>query len=88
MVESPAVPVEVVVYSKPRCRLCDELKTKLQRLRLRVPFEWREVNILENPAAYQAYQDEIPVVFVNGKKAFKFYLDEKQFLKQLGHAQR
>ena len=75
--------IEVVVYSKPGCCLCEELKATLERLRAGYPFSLREVNILEDCEAYQKFKEEIPVVFINGKKAFKYYLDEEQFLKGL-----
>ena len=74
---------EVVVYSKPGCCLCDEVKEKLKRLQASHAFNLREVNILEESEAHQRFKEEIPVVFINGMKAFKYYLDEKQFLKRL-----
>ncbi len=74
---------EVVLYTKPGCCLCDEVKQKLQSLQLRQTFNFREVNILENQEAYTQFKDEIPVVFVDGKKAFKYHLDEREFLKRL-----
>ena len=74
---------EVVVYSKPGCCLCDEVKEKLKRLQASHAFNLREVNILEDPEAQRKFKEEIPVVFINGKKAFKYRLDEKQFLKKL-----
>ena len=77
---------QVVVYSKPDCGLCDELKAQLQRLQRVHPFEWREVNILENAVAYEKFKEEIPVVFIDGKKAFKYHLDEEEFLKRLRRA--
>ncbi len=75
--------VEVVVYSKPDCCLCDELKQQLQRLGTQHRFDLREVNILEDQQAFERYKDQIPVVFINGRKAFKYRLDEKEFLKRL-----
>ena len=76
--------IEVVVYSKPGCCLCDEVKEKLEVLKGSHAFNWREVNILEDPEAHQKFKEEIPVVFINGKKAFKYNLDEEKFLKRLG----
>ncbi|HKS97500.1 MAG TPA: glutaredoxin family protein [Terriglobia bacterium] len=73
----------VVLYSKPDCCLCDELKTQLARLQKQQPFEWREVNILEDREAFEQFKDEIPVVFINGRKAFKYHLDEREFLRRL-----
>ena len=75
--------VEVVVYSKPGCCLCDELKQQLQRLGAGQRFELRAVNILEDKQAFERFQEPIPVVFINGRKAFKYRLDEKEFLRRL-----
>ena len=75
---------DVVVYSKPGCCLCDEVKEKLEVLKRNHAFRLRIVNILEDSRAYQEFQKEIPVVFINGKKAFKYYLNEEQFLRKLG----
>ncbi len=75
--------LKVVVYSKPGCCLCDELKSQLRKLQQIHRFEWREVNILEDPEAFAKFKEEIPVVFVNGRKAFKYRLDENAFLKRL-----
>ena len=74
--------VEVLLITKPGCCLCDTVKAQLHRLRGVQPFELREVNILEDRAAYAKYHDEIPVVFINGRKAFKYHLDEKAFLRR------
>ncbi len=74
---------QVVLYSKPDCRLCDEARTRLQKLQEKHPFELREVNILEDRDAFEQFKNEIPVGLVNGKKAFKFHLDEKKFLRRL-----
>jgi glutaredoxin len=78
--------MDVVVYSKPGCCLCDEVKENLKRLQASYAFNLREVNILEDPEAHERFKEEIPVVFINGKKAFKYHLDEEQFLKKLQSA--
>jgi glutaredoxin len=74
---------EVVLYSKPECCLCDQAEGQLKRLQARHKFVLRKINILEDLAAYRAIKDEIPVIFVNGRKAFKYRLDEKQFVRLL-----
>ena len=75
--------IEIVLYSKPGCCLCDEVKAQLAKLRRGVPFDLREVNILEDPRTFEQFKEEIPVIFVNGKKAFKFHLDENDFLRRI-----
>lgn len=74
---------EVILFTKPGCCLCDTVKEQLGRLRATQAFELREVNILEDSDAYAKFSEEIPVVFVNGRKALKFRLDEKAFLRLL-----
>ncbi len=76
--------VDVVLYTKPGCCLCDVVKEQLGRLRATCAFELREVNILNDPEAHEKFKEEVPVVFIGGKKAFKYRLDEKQFIKKIG----
>ena len=42
-----------------------------------VPVTVREVDISQNPELSAAYGEQIPILFVNGRKAFKFRLTEK-----------
>jgi glutaredoxin len=67
----------VEIYSKPQCPLCDEAKEVLTRVRARIPFELREIDITRDDALFQLHQYDIPVVFVNGHRAFKHHLDER-----------
>lgn len=75
--------IEVIVYSKPGCHLCDEVKGQLSRLRRLYPFELREANIMNDPGSFEKFKEEIPVVFINGRKAFKYRLDEKEFARRM-----
>jgi glutaredoxin len=74
---------QVTVYSKPGCCLCEEVKRKLQSIQRAHPFELTEVNILDDPALFEKSKEDIPVVFVNGRQAFRYRLDEEKFLKLL-----
>jgi hypothetical protein len=59
----------------------------LQRIQAQYPFTLREVNIAEEAALLAKYETDIPVVFINGRKAFKYRLDAKKFIQRLQHAQ-
>ena len=74
---------EVIVYSRKECHLCDELKDKLRRLDDGRLFHWREVDIDADPELQRLYNEEVPVVFIDGRKAFKYRLDEREFLRKL-----
>jgi glutaredoxin len=73
----------VEIYSKAQCPLCDEAKEVLAEVRRRIPFELREVDITQDPALFEEYRYDIPVVFVNGHKAFKHHLDARLVEKRL-----
>ena len=74
---------EVVVYSRAGCHLCDVVKQQLEQLRGRADFTWREVDIDADPDLRQRYNEEVPVVFIDGRKAFKYHLNERDFLRRL-----
>ena len=42
-----------------------------------IPATVREVDISQDPGLAADYAEQIPVLFVNGRKAFKFRLTEK-----------
>jgi glutaredoxin len=74
---------EVVVYSRRGCHLCDVVKQTLTQLEGAVEFEWHEVDIDLNPELLQKYNEEVPVVLIDGRKAFKYRMEPDQFLKVL-----
>jgi glutaredoxin len=81
-VEDPSS-VDVLLYTRAGCHLCDEAKQLLRELQKKAPFEFREVDIDQDPELLKRYNEEVPVVFVHGKKAFKYRIDPGQFLKRL-----
>ena len=74
---------QVVLYSRKACHLCDQVKSTLTRLAPRGGFTWREVDIDSDPDLQQKFTDQVPVVFIDGKKAFKYHMDEDDFLRVL-----
>jgi glutaredoxin len=74
---------EVVVYSRNGCHLCDVVKETLSEAQGKADFAWREVDIDSDPQLTQEYNDQIPVVFIDGRKAFKYHMGEDQFLRAL-----
>jgi hypothetical protein len=41
------------------------------------------VDIDADPQLLQKFNDEVPVVFIHGRKAFKYRMDRRQFLRKL-----
>jgi glutaredoxin len=78
--------VEVRVYSAAGCHLCDVAKELLERERERHGFELVEVDITGDPELEAAYREQIPVVFVAGRKAFKYTVDPAELHRRLNAA--
>ena len=79
-------PPEVVLYTRAGCHLCDEAKQQLSELLKRAAFTLREVDIDQDPELRRRFNDEVPVIFIHGRKAFKYRINPRQFLRRL-HAQ-
>ena len=73
----------VEIYTKRDCCLCDEAKEVLARVRTDLPFELAEIDIESDPALMERFRTEIPVIFVAGRKAFKYRVDEQELRRRL-----
>jgi glutaredoxin len=76
---------QVLLYTRAGCHLCDQVKATLAHLEKAgsLPFTWKEVDIDSDPDLQQKFTDEVPVVFIDGKKAFKYRMAERDFLRRL-----
>ncbi|HUB06947.1 MAG TPA: redoxin domain-containing protein [Myxococcales bacterium] len=75
--------IQVEIYSKKDCHLCDEAKAVLARVRERIPFELIEVDIEQDAKLFEQFKYDVPVVYVDGRRAFKHRVDEQDFATRL-----
>jgi hypothetical protein len=75
--------VYAALPSDPRCVTCFDACNTITRVNEDVPFSFKEVDIRSNDDLYRRYKDDIPTIFINGKKAFKFKVDEDEFRKRV-----
>jgi glutaredoxin len=68
---------------KGKCALCVEAKEVISRVNKDIPFQFKEVDIGASEDLYRRYKEDIPTIFINGKKAFKFKVDESEFRKKV-----
>jgi glutaredoxin len=73
----------VTLFTRSGCCLCDDAKRVLMAARARADFEYREVDIDSDAELVRRYNDEVPVIDINGTKAFKYRVDMMEFLKKL-----
>jgi len=67
--------VRVTLYSRHGCHLCDAMRAVVAAVERDLPLEVDEVDIDGDPALVAAYGDQVPVLLVNGRKAFKYRVD-------------
>lgn len=73
----------VVVYSRKGCHLCEVVKESLAKLERRGGFTWHEIDVDSDHELRRQFNDEVPVVFIDGRKAFKYHMSEQEFLRKL-----
>tara|TARA_B100000315_G_C14108688_1_gene377097 strand:+ start:201 stop:452 length:252 start_codon:yes stop_codon:yes gene_type:complete len=77
--------IKVEVFSKKECHLCEEAKKMIYKVEQssQFPLQIEEIDIMTDSSLYERFKEEIPVIFINGKKAFKYRVDEKILRKKL-----
>lgn len=81
-----AGPLEVTLYTRPGCHLCEEAKTVILPLVHEFGGVLRELNIDEDPGLTARYGHDIPVIFIGAHKAAKHRVSPQQFRRKLEEA--
>jgi glutaredoxin len=76
--------MKIRIYSKPDCHLCDEAKEAIQRVTKRLRIEVEVIDIEKDPELLNQYRYDIPVIFLDDRKIFKYRVDEQKLKKLLG----
>jgi glutaredoxin len=80
--------LEVTLYTRPGCHLCDEAKLQMAPLLAEFGARLREVNIDADPELRELYSLDVPVIFLADRKIAKHRVDPAQFRRQLVEARR
>ena len=73
----------VTLYTRPGCCLCDDAKRVIAEARRQPAFDYQELDIDTDPELRRLYNDQIPVIAINGVKAFQYKLKLNELLKKL-----
>lgn len=73
----------VTLYTRSGCHLCEEAGRVIQAARRRARFALEVLDIDQDAALRERYNDQVPVICINGRKAFKYHVNEDGFLKKL-----
>ena len=74
---------KVVLYTARDCHLCERARTALAQLREELSFELREVDISGDEELEERYRELLPVVEIDGERAFVYRVDPEQFRRRV-----
>jgi glutaredoxin len=83
-----AQPLDVTLYTRPGCHLCEEAKAQMAPLLGPLGARFREINIDADPVLRERYGLDVPVIFLGSRKVAKHRIDVAQFKRQLEQARR
>jgi len=81
-----ASPIEVTLYRKAGCGLCDQAEATLARIGRKLPLRVTLVDIDTDPALQARYFLEIPVIAVAGVEVAKAPISERALEEALRRA--
>src|SRR5215208_4500054 len=71
------------LYSRRECCLCDEMKAVIRQVAIFQEFDFEEVDIDTSRDLEERYNDEVPVLLIDGRKAFKYRVTAVQLAKRI-----
>ena len=74
---------KLTLYSRQDCRLCDEMKAVIAQVAATIPLEMEEIDIDADAALRAQYDDQVPVLFIDGRKAFKYRATVVELIRKL-----
>jgi glutaredoxin len=74
---------QLTLYSRRDCCLCEEMKAVIQRVASRVALRLEEIDVDSSPELQERYGHEVPVLFIDERKAFKYRVTRKELEKRL-----
>ena len=77
---------EVVVYHAPGCHLCERALATVRALREELGYDLCEVDISEDPELEARYREWLPVVEIDGERAFTYFVPPDALRRKLAQA--
>jgi glutaredoxin len=74
----------VAVFYAEGCHLCERARAQLSALQGELGFQLDEVDIGGDPALEAEYRAWLPVIEIDGRRRFVYYLQEEPFRRALG----
>lgn len=63
---------KITLYTRKECGLCEEMKEVVRQVAEEIPLDLEEVDVEGAAQLRERYGHEVPVLFIGGRKAFKY----------------
>ena len=73
----------VRLYHAWDCHLCERARALVAELRSEVAFDLEEIDITGDPELEARYREWLPVVEIDGERAFVYHVDRAAFLRKV-----
>jgi glutaredoxin len=73
----------VTLYHAQGCSLCERARAQVETLQRELGFPYAEVDITGDAELEARYREWLPVVEVDGERAFVYYVDEAALRRKL-----
>jgi hypothetical protein len=84
--DPPTGAIGIVLYERPGCCLCEEMHAVVAELGSEFPLDVACVDVSQDPALEARFGAEVPVLFVAGRKAFKYRVTRQDLRERLRRA--
>jgi len=73
----------LTLYSRRDCCLCDEMKAVIKAVGAKIAVDIEEIDVDTSAQLQEQFGSEVPVLFIDGRKAFKYRLTAASLAKKL-----
>ena len=75
--------VQIRLYTRKDCCLCDEMKAAVREVAGGISLCVEEIDVDSADELKERYGSEVPVLFINGRKAFKYRVTVEELKNRL-----
>ncbi len=75
--------LQLQIYTRKDCCLCEEMKDVIRGVKPSVPLALEEIDVDSSAELQSLYGQEVPVLFITGRKAFKYRVTARKLEERL-----
>ncbi len=75
----------VTIYTRRGCHLCERAESIVAEARRKISFEFEMVDIDQSPELKEKYNEEVPVIAIDGRDRFGHAIELDAFIHVLEH---